>query len=362
MKRVCLVFVLILSMLLSGCLSTLQKFTYDSIEIEEIETPDLETIDDAIALRDFVFAQYKAGNLNFSFNYAGDIDPGFIAQMAGVCFVRVTQMDERYDVELTPFPGDRIVDAYFTEDTSELTEDECLALEKAVELVQSAQLLAEDEWELEWMIHNILAEHITYSDADIYYDDPLDQPRHLSVIGALLDGQANCQGYTDAFYTLASIAGFEVGRLSVETSDDPHMTNTILLDGNWYIVDVTYDDSGDDAVSYHLFNAGLDMVGSEYFWSEEVSPYEITEISDDHSYYYRNQVVFEDMDDLADYVAEEWYENGNTIIRGQLLNEDDGQEFRQALIDALENCRKSYEFHIWYTSNGTDTFYTIVFS
>lgn len=364
MKRIGLILVLITAILLSGCFPVLEQMEKRPFIPDASRESDLEQIDDMIELRDYVLSQVKEGNLEFSFLYDGyeEIDPGLIAQMAGVCFVRVTQRGEEYDVELTQFPGDRIVDAYFNDDTSYLTEDEFLALEKAVEMVDTAKRLAEDNWDLERLIHDILAEHITYSDADIYYDDPEEQPRHLSVIGALLDGEANCQGYTDAFYTLASIAGFEVGRLSVETADDPHMVNTICLDDKWYIVDVTYDDSADEAISYHLFNAGLDMVGKEYFWSEEVEPHPVTPNSDNNAYYYRYDLVFTDMDDFAEYAAEAWAKDGTEIIYGMLLNEDDGNEFSDSLAEALEDMSVSYEFRIWYSSNGYDTFYTIVFS
>ena len=124
MKRIGLILVLITAILLSGCFPVLEQMEKRPFIPDVSRESDLEQIDDMIELRDYVLSQVKEGNLEFSFLYDGyeEIDPGLIAQMAGVCFVRVTQRGEEYDVELTQFPGDRIVDAYFNDDTSYLTD------------------------------------------------------------------------------------------------------------------------------------------------------------------------------------------------------------------------------------------------
>lgn len=371
MKKIISVLLILAVFLLSCCFAFLDDISdsyknvieYDGSD-DQPDDSEYEEISDLLELRDYVAEQIAKDHLEFSFIYSGEeeLDPGVIAKMGGVCFVKYVQEGNLIQVTMTEFPGSRIVDAYFADDTSHLTEDEQLALDKALELLEAARRIAKNDWELELAIHDILAQHITYSDADIYYEEPEDQPRHLSVIGALLDGEANCQGYTDAFYTLASIAGFEVGRLSVEAPSAPHMVNTICLDGQWYVVDVTYDDSGDEMVSYHLFNAGLDMIGEEYEWSEEVGIYPIVPGSDENSYYIRNDVVFDDMDDLAEYVAEQWAYGGNNVIRVMLRGEYRAEKLNDILPEVLEEWRKSYEYRIWYSDNGSDSFYTVKFA
>lgn len=370
MKRLFLILSIISVLLLSGCFflmddasnSEIGKIGIGNLE-QSIDYSDYEEIEDLLELRDFVIEQIEDDNLEFSFVYSGeeDLDPGVIAQMGGVCFVKYVQEGKLYTVSVTEFPGARIVDAFFKDDTSKLNEDECLALEKAVEMVDEAQAISEDDWELELAIHDILAQHITYSHAPIDYDDPEDQPRHLSVVGALLDGSANCQGYTDAFYTLASIAGFEVGRLSVETPSEPHMVNTICLNDKWYVVDVTYDDSNDKMVNYHLFNVGMDFIGEEFYWPEEIETHSIVRKSDELNYYIRNDLVFDDMEDLAGFVAKQYAKNDKTVIHAMLLDEDDSEELNEALQLALEDYRISYEYSLWYSDNGEDSFYTVIF-
>ncbi len=352
------------SLLLSGC-AFLYPFSLWPDGTGQSTDPfsDLESIGDLLQLRDFAAEQMAQGNLEFSFKYKGTepFDPGIIAQMSGACFVRAVQQGTVYHITLTQFPGDRIVNAYFSGDSSALSQEESKALEIAVEMVEQARENAGTNWDLELLLHDALAEQITYSDAPIDYDKPEDQPRHLTVIGALLDGEANCQGYSDAFYTLASIAGFQVGRLSVETSTDPHMVNTICIDGQWYVVDLTYNDSADEILSYHLFNAGLDLIGQEYTWAEEVALHPIAARSDENSYLIRNGLVFEDLDTLAEFVAEDWAERGNTVIHAMLSGEPDSEKLSGALPDALKKWGKSYSYSIWHKSNGLDSFYTVVF-
>lgn len=368
MKNRGIILALIAAFLLSGCVYDGQGISLESIlgnipQKNQIVDPSYSNIDNVIELRNFVDSQREQGNLEFSFIYSGEngVDPGVVAQMADVCYVKMIQEGNIYHLELKEFPGERIVRAYKSDDASQLSRDEKKVLETAMEMVEEAKKQASDNWELELLLHDMLAEHITYSDADIYYEKPEDQPRHLSVIGALLDGEANCQGYTDAFYTLASIAGFQVERLSVETFTDPHMVNIICLEGQWYVVDVTYDDSNDSAVSYQLFNAGLDLIGSQYSWSDETECNSIVAQSDEKSYYIRNHLLFTDLEDLAEFIAEDWAENGNTMIQAMLLDESDSEKINEVLPDALEKWEKSYSYSIWYNSNGKDSFYTVIF-
>lgn len=363
MKRKLWICALVFAMFFSGCSYMEEPISLQNLLGIQQKNENHPQIATAKELRDYVLQQRQQGKLEFSFTYTGtnEIDPGVIAQIADVCYVKMTIEGDNYHLEMTQFPGERIVKAYASDDTAKLTKDEQKALEIALEMVEQAKDSAADDWELELLIHDMLAERITYCDADIHYEDPEDQPRHLSVIGALLDGQANCQGYTDAFYTLATLAGFEVGRLSVETDSNPHMVNLICLNDAWYVVDLTYDDANDDAISYQLLNAGLDLIGKEYFWSDEIESNFVVEKSDENSYYLRKELVFADLYELAAFIAQDWAENGNTEIHTMLQNEPNSEKLNDVLPDALSKWERSYSYSILHSSNGKDSFYTIIF-
>lgn len=364
MKNRIVIVILIILCLLSGCIyDGAGEFFQEISEQAQIGDSSCPNIENMLQLRDYIISQRKQGNLKCDFRYSGlgEIDPGAVAKMADVCYVKMIQEGNRYHLDMTQFPGERIVKAHQSGDTQSLSEDEKEVLRLALEMVDEAKSQAEDNWELELLLHNMLAKHITYSYADVFYDKPENQPRHLSVIGALLDGEANCQGYTDAFYTLASLAGFEVERLSVETDMASHMANIITIDGRSYIVDLTYNDSSDDAVGYRLFNAGLDMVAMSYTWAEETESRVIVQNSDENSYYIRNEAAFCDMNELAEYIAEKWAGDGKTEIHAMLYNESDSGKLNDVLPKVLEKQQKSYSYNLWHDTNGIDSFYTIVF-
>ncbi len=60
--------------------------------------------------------------------------------------------------------------------------------------------------------------------------------------GPLVQGRALCEGYSKAFAYLCQKLGYEVICVSGTGNGGPHMWNMIKLDGEWYHMDVTFDD------------------------------------------------------------------------------------------------------------------------
>ncbi len=58
-----------------------------------------------------------------------------------------------------------------------------------------------------------------------------------------------CMGYALTFYRMMEFCGIPV---TYETGDD-HAWNRVCLDGYWYNIDLTWDDTGGDTVSYDYF-------------------------------------------------------------------------------------------------------------
>ena len=78
-----------------------------------------------------------------------------------------------------------------------------------------------------------------------------------TAVGALLYGRAACEGYAEAFALLLRLAGIPcsaVGGIG-GTGDDtePHAWNIVSIDGDYALVDVTWDD-GDEYISHGWFN------------------------------------------------------------------------------------------------------------
>lgn len=94
-----------------------------------------------------------------------------------------------------------------------------------------------------------------------------------TITGALLDTyghQGVCEAYAKVFHILCNRFDIPcvtaVGWSSSTVSQVDHMWNYVQMeDENWYLVDVTWDDSGDD-YSREWFLAGTDRVGSTHLF------------------------------------------------------------------------------------------------
>ena len=116
-------------------------------------------------------------------------------------------------------------------------------LKQACEELYSLVDESMSDYEIELFIHDYVAEHCNYSDdgsALIY-----------TMYGVLVDGSANCEGYSKTAQWLLTKCGIEnhiaVGSASADGAtvgdDNRHMWNVVKIDGNWYNMDITWDDT-----------------------------------------------------------------------------------------------------------------------
>lgn len=207
-------------------------------------------------------------------------------------------------VRLTWRPGVRVARAAAEARTEELSADEKQLWEKACRILP-ADIREKPEIERERWIHDWLCGHVTYRGAADELSDNI-YDRNCSAIGAMLDGQANCQGYADAFYMLGTMAGLTVN-IQIGTEGRPHAWNVIRLDGKWYILDVTFDDSaGIDTGEphYYMFNVGRDLVEGLREWDRWAASAAVAHTSD--KWFYRQRgwgVKTNDLSALASFCA-----------------------------------------------------------
>lgn len=87
------------------------------------------------------------------------------------------------------------------------------------------------------------------SDSDHY-------PTAYHAYGALMNGKAVCQGYAYAFKLLCDRAQIPCWIVTGTYGSEPHAWNYVWLDGNYYLVDVTWDDSNNRSATSASFLAG----------------------------------------------------------------------------------------------------------
>ena len=92
--------------------------------------------------------------------------------------------------------------------------------------------------------------------------------------GLLVDGAAVCQGYAAAYKDLMNRVG--VPCVTVSSQEMDHQWNLVKIDGNWYHVDLTWDDNQTKAAgfvrhdNFLLSDAGIKAAG-HYNWSSVIT-------------------------------------------------------------------------------------------
>ncbi|MBQ7780181.1 MAG: hypothetical protein IJ404_06765 [Clostridia bacterium] len=129
-------------------------------------------------------------------------------------------------------------------------------------------------------IHDFICEINTYvkeDDGGLYC---------YSAYGSLVNHKSVCEGYAEAFKLLCDRAGIEcilVTGMSLPsngTTMEGHMWNLVHMDdGEWYAVDVTWDDAGDIAENYNYFLVGTDtVIRGKKFTESHFASYDFIEI------------------------------------------------------------------------------------
>ena len=326
--------------------------------LPEQNTNDFPTFSSYKALSVYLNSQIDAGSREISFYYSGEKPtPEQICRMTSVYYIYTSIEGDLITVTPLEYPGDRIVRAWKRGNTSVLSADEKRALSVAESVISEAKRASAKPLEQERYIHDYLINHVTYFDDDTI-ENPDRPSRHLSVLGALLDGRANCQGYTDAFYTLASMLGFTVDRMSVVCDDgELHMVNTVLLDGSWYVTDVTLDDK-DNAFNlyYASLNVGLDQL-DEIYWPAENEIHPIAAQTDsDWDYYAACDNSFPSAEAFASDAFGKWKQSGKGVFFGRLEKSVGQNAFEGALNSAADATGLRYNYNYWHYETGRHTY------
>lgn len=121
------------------------------------------------------------------------------------------------------------------------------------------------QWQIALAIHDYLIMHTTYDEA----------LKLTTGYDLLTTGKTVCSGYTEVYSQLLNLAG--VPCVSVVSEPMEHTWNLVCIDGNWYHVDVTWDDPTPDTygfVSHDYFLLTDEQISSgeepHYDWVTDI--------------------------------------------------------------------------------------------
>lgn len=140
---------------------------------------------------------------------------------------------------------------------------ECQKLSKRVmaEAEKVLQKLPEgaNALEKEITLYKTIIQNCQYDDEGA--KDDQDWRAH-SIVGAFLDGEAVCEGYSRALQLLLNRAGI-ASMVVTGTAGGAHMWNLVCIDGQWYQADATWDDYGEEPL-YRYLNLTDEMMGQDH--------------------------------------------------------------------------------------------------
>ena len=127
-------------------------------------------------------------------------------------------------------------------------------------------------YEKELYIHDYLVTNCVYV-------DPETSTSANTAYGCIVEGKASCEGYARAFQYLLSKLNIDNRLVTGESTEDGenyrgHMWNYVLLDGEGYFVDVTWDDpkTATQVLRHTLFNVTTDDILLEHRNIEQALP------------------------------------------------------------------------------------------
>lgn len=174
-------------------------------------------------------------------------------------------------IQIKWYTGVRVWQAVQNGTEGELNATEQEVLRRAREILNEVTNPGMSEREREIAIYDYITHHTEYRiDAQMGTD---------SAAGCLLNGVAQCSGYSDTFFLLGRLAGLEIDGMNGTMLENgiAHNWNLIRLDGLWYAADVTWGDpvgsnpAGGDENDLYL-NIPNGMFESSRSWDAEQAP------------------------------------------------------------------------------------------
>lgn len=186
------------------------------------------------------------------------------------------------------------------------------------------EIISEEMSDLEKVLalHDFLVRECDY-DYENYLNNTL-SGNSYTAYGTLVNGVAVCSGYAEAYSTLLQ----RVGITSVILSSDEmnHAWNMVLLDGEWYHVDATWDDPvySYDGIDYVMEG----KVRHKYFLRSDQEMQRLEHYGWRLNYAYAGETlpvakkensyegyIFRDLGSAANYVAGKWYfVDGGSVV------------------------------------------------
>ncbi|MCQ6562448.1 S-layer homology domain-containing protein [Paenibacillus mendelii] len=208
------------------------------------------------------------------------------------------------------------------------------------------------DYEKELAIHDYLVLHVAY-DYDNYSKGTVPDASY-SAYGTLMDGIAVCQGYANTAKLLLNMAGIEAHIVTGKVKGELHTWNKVLIGGEYYNLDVTWDDPVPDVpgrVDYGYFNVTDEQLRIDHSWQDTLPKATATK----YNYYVFNSLTVGSLDEFEARIANAIEMRAQSLTVKRMYADEDGIKGLSAIVFQFPQVdRYSY-------SLGSDGVITITF-
>lgn len=151
-----------------------------------------------------------------------------------------------------------------------INEKKAIAFEKAKEIIQSTIQPGMSDRDKIKALHDYVVLNAAY-DYDNYLRDTIPDDSY-SEYGILILNTGVCQGYALTMKLLLQLAGIETYYITGTANGGLHAWNMVVLDGNYYHVDATWDDpvpNRPGQVRYNYFLISDKQMAADHVWDQE---------------------------------------------------------------------------------------------
>ena len=256
------------------------------------------------------------------------------ADINGKVYSKVYQIVEKQEPELfyldsIYYTSDRVREATIVYRNDGGAEDKREELEAAVD--HALTKLPSGDYDKAFYINEYLAKNCSY----VVGSDDRGYPS--TAYGCLVEGEANCEGYAKAFRLLASRAGLETAVVTGVTSKgENHAWDQVKVNGQWYNIDPTWDDSDDGGkemrMTYFLCD-DEDFSRTHTVDDKLFKPFRCD--SDKDNYFVRNGLYIDEKTDPREVLSRE-LSAGSTAVDLRFSSKELYEDFKSRFIDGEE--------------------------
>jgi Uncharacterized protein involved in cytokinesis, contains TGc (transglutaminase/protease-like) domain len=125
--------------------------------------------------------------------------------------------------------------------------------------------------------------------------------------GTLVTKRAYCQGYAKTFVYLCNKVGIKSMLISGDVGEQPHMWNMVNIDGDWYQIDITFDDANlpeyPDFVRYDYFCVTDDVIVRDRTLVQTMDFSYPSATATRANYFVKNNLVASDFEDAENIIT-----------------------------------------------------------